>query len=833
MVTGLLRGLINNLGSGERDENGIPVTGGDEFSQAGAGFAGETALGNEPTPNTDVSDNEPDVGSSSESTDPKDTDSATVSEGENSQPSSRPYSSSRDTPGDPTTPGRRGKLSNPLSPYASFSCVQTLAILTKAELADPDNTYRAAGPQFVLVRSGGVGDSKTPTSYETELGITTEYFIEDLEIESVMSPSVHTKQTNATHFRFQVIEPYSMGMFFETVANTIRQSDPERTNYMDAPFALILEFIGWNDKGEQISIPQTKRFFPISIHNIEMNVNAGGSVYDISAFAWNEQAFADEVQAISLDVKMQGRTVADFLQKGSENSPSLTYELNKQQLDLKESDNKAEADAYIIMFPNENSSDSDPYKNAIEDPVGATSVPPQIGASVKAVQENGVTLDAIENWAQDVNNINEIGNARIDSSTFSAGNPLFSLAEQTLNEDGQITQEGYTFTSEDRTITFDKGNRIQEVIEELIILSDYGQQLVTEEPDSRGRKKWFRIESEVYDIVDPENERQRGKSAKIYVYRVIPYLVHQAHFVPPNKTSPNTPVLKSDVKKEYDYIYSGKNDDIIDFQLNFNTAFYTQLAKDLSQAGQDSQIDGQNSSGFRSDQDFNASTDTSERDNQDREGSARAEYGTRPNRSVNVASTETPAQQISRYYNDVIVNGIDLITAEMEILGDPYYIADSGIGNYRAKNETIVTTADGSINYRNAEPYLLLNFITPLDINQETGVMQFPTVAGEPVRKFSGIYQIMQVTNNISANKFTQTMQLLRLRNQTGAETEDSKQVESTVNPVFGVPTSAFQRSNNEQNEGSSSVLELLRENNEADQTPASSNPSEGINVAP
>jgi len=45
--------------------------------------------------------------------------------------------------------------------------------------------------------------------------------------------------------------------------------------------------------------------------------------------------------------------------------------------------------------------------------------------------------------------------------------------------------------------------------------------------------------------------------------------------------------------------------------------------------------------------------------------------------------------------------------------------------------------------------------------------MQFPKLDGEPVKQFSGVYRVNTLTNTISGNKFTQQLNLMRLRNQT------------------------------------------------------------------
>lgn len=678
-------------------------------------------------------------------------------------------------------------LDNPLNQFASYSCVLTLGVLSKDEIADPDNTYRTNGLKTVILRSGGIGDNKPNISYEQSLGITTEYFIEDLEIQAIMGFMPSTRQTNATLFSFQVIEPYSMGLFLETLAVAAREAGGQEIgNYLDAAYLLTVEFIGFDDFGNQISIPNTKRFFPLKLSRVNFNVTSGGSVYDVSAYAWSEQALADEVQTIYQDADLAGETVADLLQNAGENNnnESLTSIINKYHLEQKDKQNAKAADAYIIMFPEDTASANDPFKNSIEAPEGATTQS-QIAVSLSGVEENGINLNAIQDFARE--NINEIGRSRVDSTSFTSGNSKFGIQEVEI-EDGLAFRGDIEFNKNERYINIPKGYRIQEIIENIIIYSDYGRNLATALPDERGMLKWFRIETETYNIVDPENVKQRGRSARLFVYRVVPYLVHASHFVGPSQKSPGIAELEKKIPKKYDYIYSGQNDDIIDFDITFNTAFYNAIQMDLSQFSQDAVTNGAFSSGVESRTTPGLTQGEEDRGFTANEATAQTLYSGQSNTSsapIAGGGTETPETSISRQFNDVIVNGVDLITAEMEILGDPYYLADSGTGNYRAERIGNQTTSDLTMDYQYEEAHLLLNFKTPIDLNSTTGRMEFPDVSGEPVRKFSGIYRVLRLTNTISNNKFTQRLTMVRVRNQIGEDTDSNSLILFDGDPLF------------------------------------------------
>ena len=82
-----------------------------------------------------------------------------------------------------------------------------------------------------------------------------------------------------------------------------------------------------------------------------------------------------------------------------------------------------------------------------------------------------------------------------------------------------------------------------------------------------------KIQPSVYMITDEKQMNLAGKYPMVFVYRVVPFKAHVSRYAPVTKASPGIEMLKSQAVKEYDYIYSGKNDDVLKFDLNFNLAF--------------------------------------------------------------------------------------------------------------------------------------------------------------------------------------------------------------------------------------------------------------------
>jgi hypothetical protein len=83
------------------------------------------------------------------------------------------------------------------------------------------------------------------------------------------------------------------------------------------------------------------------------------------------------------------------------------------------------------------------------------------------------------------------------------------------------------------------------------------------------------------------------------------------------------------------------------------------------------------------------------------------------------------------------------------------------VGNYTAPiTDLINLNGDGSMNYQNGEVDVIVNFRTPLDIDQQAGTMSFGP--SELVKDFSGLYQVLEIDSRFSNGRFTQLLKMNR-----------------------------------------------------------------------
>jgi hypothetical protein len=687
---------------------------------------------------------------------------------------------------------------NELDQFASYAPIFTLGCLTNIELNFP-LTYRTLGPAVKIIRSGGGGGPTVPSLYD--LDGKREFFIEDVVINNTVAPNTNSRHMNLTQLNFKVIEPYSMGQFFHNLRTASLVTG--HSNYIDAPFLLSVAFIGYDDEGNVKSPFFSQRHFPIQIVQVDMDVTASGAVYTIQAVPTTERAAIDRVAQIKTDVQLIGNTVAEILQTGAQ---SLAAEVNKLGDNQQSALQNLGSDKCVIMFPESSMLGALGGVIGALSSIGSAATSAFAGVSNKVTQlyeskfgkgADGNSTRGVDVLAQNKSifttgsiigdklkleagiEINEIGRSLIaKNGKYDGGRSPFQLPTnvQSLQNPGTVSRQ-FIKPTNTPTYTFKSGTSIPSIIEEVIITSEYGRAFAETNPDMAGRKAWFRIETHTYNTGSLFGSFGRGDTPKVYVYRVRTYKVDSANLSAPGSQA-LTGLARAAIKqlmtpKAYNYIYTGVNKDIIDFDLKFNMMYFTGVQAARSQTQMASILGG--ALGFgQGEREAIPTTGV---------GSGKDTGPAGTNRTGDVAKTETagahkaaagggpsddPQTGTARSLNDMVINGSnDMIGVELKIHGDPYFLCDVGIGNYLGlpSSPLLPVTLDGSMNPLDGEVYVILNFRTPIDYNQDDGYVEYPLGGFLPIASFSGVYQVITVESNFQNGKFVQTLTLVRKRN--------------------------------------------------------------------
>ena len=637
---------------------------------------------------------------------------------------------------------------NVLEQFASYSPLWTLCCLTPEQFNKP-KLYRGSPyllDNIVLSSAGRYDFSRVNTQYGAP-----EYFIDNFVLVAQLGGSAKSGNTNVSSFKFDVYEPYSLGIFLQSLqAAAINAGYPSYLN--DCPYLLKLEINGSSDDGAVYKgSDELTKYFTIKITKVEFKVDEAGSKYTVEAAPMHYTGFSDVVTNITTDLKITGMTAAEVLVSGQE---SLCARLNETQL-KKVSDGQAKyADIYEVVFPINSS-----------DPIGidSTDNTELLKAIADPKKEKTQKISAAERQSLAENfGDGDMGKASMGFSETSGGNYNFKLAGDAVDDQGRIVRETMTIDPKQREIRFPQSTKITEVIQRVMLASEYCISRLKPEAVKDGFVDWFRIDVQIQLL---EFDQIRNMRARKYIYRVVPFKVSGAIFQNSTSATPGQAKLERILAKRYDYLFTGQNNDIIKFDLQFNGQFYTGI----------SPTPIQNNANIANKE----TADTAEEKTQqgrvntgDAPESALAVTGsapTKPNPLLTFPSAsgeKTVEQMVADNFNQSFTRSQDMTTVKIDILGDLYFLSDSGLNsNYFAdQGPNDQVKADSSMNWEGSEIFIYITWRNPVEPNLGTsgqgGLYNFPN--GGKVTPFSGIYKVTGVESKFSGGTFQQTLDLSR-----------------------------------------------------------------------
>jgi hypothetical protein len=652
-------------------------------------------------------------------------------------------------------------IANPIDNFASVTPLWTLAVLTPKQFNNP-RSYRSGDAAFsgdayvdqfgrtiqsgIVFASAGRYDS---TRVGTEYGAP-EYFVNNFVMTSVIAPNQKTGNSNAIKFTFDIFEPYSMGLFLQSLQNAALKAG--YASYLDnTPYLLKLDFQGYKDDGTPVKLKVSK-YFTCKLLSVKFDVNESGSSYKIEAIPFNHQAMGKVTNTIYKDISLVGGSVLELLATGES---SLSAFLNKEQKgNVDGGKQQTKQNEYVFIFPKD-AHDSFGLEAEPTASDGGATVTPFEYIPVRVVSPPSATT----NFGN-----NEIGDSDMGFEANSGGTyPMQKESEVYNEETGKIDKTKIQISPNKREFKFTQGQSITHIITQIIISSRFGKETFNNISKVDGTIAWFKIDVQVqlldYDTVAKD-------FAKKIIFRIVPYRVHYSFFMNPTSAPGGYPGLEKKIAKRYDYIYTGQNNNIIKFDLQFNTTFFSGANPSLPEkTGAVTNPGAQAGSGkevvaFKSQPQSGVGTITSK--------TGVAPVKNDPNllwkQYSGGSSDSSPEKKVAEAFQRSFLNSGDMIVCNIELMGDTFWIVDSGIGNYIASKFDDAVTVDGTPTYEGSEVYIYVTFRTPSDILEGTGLYGFPNEG--KISGFSGIYKVLTCESRFNDGKFTQLLKLTRMPGQ-------------------------------------------------------------------
>jgi len=669
---------------------------------------------------------------------------------------------------------------NPLENFASYSPLWTLAVLTPKQFNNPDlyrknpddleNVVFSSGGRFDGIKIDTENSRIVSQRVRTASG-TPEYFVNNFVMKAVVAANERTGNSNAVNFEFDIYEPYSMGLLLQSLQVAAKQAG--YVDYLEnCPYVLRLDFEGWTESGVKLSSILPK-FFVLKLTSVKFTVNEQGSSYKVIGVPYNHSGFADTVNAIFNDVKITvgpKGTVEEALQAGAEGLASV---LNGIEAKLVKDGKIGIPDVYDIQFPNNSAEFTRAAK--ITKTNAATQDPNNKDKNIIP----GTKVQFISDFEANV-----IGASKFGFTAADGGNFPFKKRDDSVDDKGLVIRDNMTIDPKKRTFQFAQGQTVTSIINQIILSSEYAKAAVIKQNavNNLGFIKWWKIDVQV-EMLD--YDEKTGDFAKKITYRVLPFQIHHTVFSSVSTTPIGYPELQKKIVKAYNYIYTGANVDVLKFDIQIDNLFYSGINPSAeNKAGKASDPNTGGGTGKK------AAETTEIPTGPDAKKVAAASGGRARNtrspellkKAVGGTGATDVAKEVAENFHQSFLSGssADMIKVNLEILGDPYWMVDSGFANYFAKPDEAndQQTEDGTMNYEAGDVFVYLTFRTPVDIDESTGLYQWPLAGKES--PFTGIYRVIMCESSFQDGNFKQKLECLRMPGQEkdfkDAAAEDKKQ---------------------------------------------------------
>jgi len=658
------------------------------------------------------------------------------------------------------------KNRNPMEVFASHNILWTLACLRPDQFNNP-RSYRNSPGELtnIVFSSAGRFDSQRQKIFisKTTAAQAPEYYINNFMMKNIIGANEATGNSNAVQFEFDIIEPHSMGLLLQSMQAAAINAT--YLSYLDnAPFVLRMDIQGFDQLGRVISNIKPK-FFVLKLTGIKFTVNEGGSTYKVDAVPYNHQGFANTINIAYSDVKLFADGKGHVFDILASNGPgSLTTFLNNIETKLLKEKEIGEKDEYVIQFPilaSDWKSSKGNQAQIKKATVGLSEKEPIKAVSTSLIKIDPQLLDQ-----------NSIASAGFGFDQSSGGRPLFKRAGDQYDEaTGVMIRDGMTIDPKKRAFHFAQEQSLTSIINQIILSSEYAQEaLDPQKLTPQGFIKWFKLDVQIELL---KQDKLTGDYAKRITFRVVPYLVHQSIFSNATSAPIGYNQLVKDVVKEYQYIYTGQNVDVLSFNVEINNLFYSGSTPKPDSAAAKTATQDQFGS-----ENLPKSTQTGKGGNQAVQAAQMGRH--RPHRDPRLlagykggSDQKSVEQNVAETFQQVFISGTsaDLVTIDLEILGDPYWLVDSGMANHFSNSfaPTDQITEDGTMNYESGNVYIYLTFRTPIDVNTKTGLYDFSQVGEDS--PFGGIYRIVQCDNTFNDGNWKQKLKCIRMPGPQGPET--------------------------------------------------------------
>ena len=702
---------------------------------------------------------------------------------------------------------------NPLDDYESHSYTISLHVLTQDEYNAMVTTDKAGTftPSNTLISGAGA----TNSSQRAE-GWEDNFYFESLKLSSVVGLNSTSRGTNVIECEFTIVEPYGLSLIDRLTVTTSTLGGGGL--YFSNCYLLEINFYSSED-GKLIDM---KKFIPIRLTGMAIKASAKGSEYRCSAVPFSHHALTQTRASTPANFEVTAGTLEQFFQS-EDSSSSRTADTAARELEsAKQAVNGTQGNSTI---QNVRQVDADKLASlnnkvyAVNSYVAAYNQWQQTLIDLKATQltkPNKIAVVFDKKFSE--NEGSKVYRPRDQDGT--VGTSAMANGPDAKNGDNvraNATADRFNFAA---------GTQITEVINIAMKQSEFiRRQIVLQDQAKAGGKKevqgkvtWWKI---IPSVILQEFDEKNNQWSFDTTYYVVPYEIwNTVHpFLP--KAIPDRGLCS----KEYLYYYTGNNNSVIDFAIDFDFMFFTkvtalrekntsdQYKAELDENPEQSPTGAKTKKG----QGFNPGVITHVADDPKSAGQkargdptamavasvAESLYSSAAGEMLNITLKIVGDPELIKQ-DDVFTGVTPLInmasdskTKGLPTETDPSAVVQGQAGQTQEQQKDPTADNNGSLVMDNSEVICYVEIKTPVDIDDETGGVRF--LDNNKVKSgFTGVYKLLMVDSEFSRGVFTQTLNMIRYMNQDFAPVEDRSFDQAEANRLSNyADTSAQQPSDN------------------------------------
>ena len=668
---------------------------------------------------------------------------------------------------------------NILNNYRSWTYNFALSAISPQALSNP-RLIEGDMKRFPVLNSAGKGtagiavsqggDNRTAGNLKNTTGLVDGFnknspgrfdmYIDNVEIESTLGAGTKgTGSSTPTNIKFDVYEPYSMNGLIEAMQVAAKAAG--YSDYIKGVYALRVQFQGYPDSATDAQmrpeiIPMSTRYFTITMTQVDVDVNEQGTRYKIEAAPTSKMAMGLPNKLTS-DIKVAGDTVGEVLK----NFFDAINDMTEGRMETERGNGKRKpCDTYEISCPKMST-------------VGS----PQ---NTKAAILKGTTGTSYTSEIIKAKMLDELKSSEVfqmgDPSKFKNGY-VGTTSNSTATNASSNPSTG-KLNPKTSTVVFSQGQQIHDCIAAIVRDSEYTRDLLKPEnlkkvKQGNGYITYFTVRTEIDYL--PGFDDANNKNYINYRYVLEPYQIHYSTIPGQQLGKVDLKDIKGKIKREYNYIYTGKNVDVLKFSLKFDNLYFSAMPALMGKSGVDQTA---NSAAPSNQTDATKEPAPATRDNANAGENSVPLSSTGASQTANSYQNEStraglpqgdPYALMAKNLHQAVLNNVGLITGKLEILGDPYYLVTGGMFNGDLVLKDPKMTVDGQAPITQGDLYVNINFRNPIDINSTTGLAEF----GKAPVAFSGVYRTLTLTSSFRGGVFIQNIDVMRMEGQiVGKESE-------------------------------------------------------------